>query len=129
MIEEQVIRYLWTALDGAKYVGWGVLIAYALWVYYLAVMSLRRAKAAGTINPGAFQTFALVLVVVPGVALDWLANFTVATVIFLEFPKSWGELVTGRLKRHCGLLTWRGVLAKFVCTELLDRFDLTGKHC
>jgi hypothetical protein len=111
------------------YIGYALLSLYVLWIYYLAVMALRRAKINGTVKPGWFQSIVLATVVFPGVFFDWLANFTIATVLFLELPGSWGELVTGRLKRHCKKPTWRGAIARFVCHELLDRFDPAGRHC
>lgn len=109
---------------------WTVGSVYVLYVYYLAVMALRRAKLEGLIEPGTRQSVLLATVVLPGVVLDWVGNFVLGTVLFLELPKSWGELITGRLKRHCCKGdTWRSKLATFICHQMLDTFDPGGKHC
>lgn len=109
--------------------GYVFLAVYVLWVYYLASMSLLRARADGKVKPGTFQAFAVLFVVAPGLLLDWLVNVTICTALFAEIPETWRELVTGRLQRHCGQPTWRGRIASFICRQLLDRFDPTGKHC
>jgi hypothetical protein len=65
-----------------------------------------------------------------GVALDVLANFFVATFVFLELPNEW--LVTSRLVRlqkGNAIGNWRRTYADWICYNLLDVFDPTGFHC
>lgn len=98
---------------------------YLLWVAYLAVMNLKRAAQARTIGTTAWL-LGLPLVVVAYV-LDVVVNWAVMTLALLEWPREW--TVTARLKRHCGTATWRGAVARFVCHQLLDTFDPSGRHC
>lgn len=100
---------------------------YALWVAYLAVMALKRARALGTLSTPARVLGTPLLWA--GIMLNWAINMTLASVVFLEPPSSPRELVTGRLARHYTERTWRGALARWVCHHLLDAFDPSGPHC
>lgn len=114
--------------DLLKIIGYGIAATYALWVFYLAVMNLKRAKDAGNLRPIALWLGSPILVV--GIVIDWLVNWVVFTVVCLDFPESAGELVTGRLKRYVRDEpdTWRASLAFWFADELLDAFDPSGKH-
>lgn len=112
----------WAAAWG---VAGGVLLVYALWVFYLAVMNLKRAKDAGSLRPWAKRLGAPVLLV--GYLLDVLANLIVFTVLMFEWPREW--LVTDRLKRHKLGTGWRSNVAQWFCRDLLDTFDPSGCHC
>ncbi len=97
---------------------------YALWIFYLAVMGLKRAKDAGLLHKTAVVFGYPVLIV--GYLLDAFVNVAVLTVILLELPR---ELtVTARLKRHIRMSQgWRlSVAVWFV--PLLDPFDPSGRH-
>lgn len=100
---------------------------YLLWVLYLAVMSLARARAAGTLSRTAYvlgyPLFA------GGVAFNVLVNWIVLSVVFLEFPRE--SMFTHRVARHCKASTsgWRHRLACWICHDLLDAFDPHGRHC
>lgn len=100
---------------------------WAFWFAYVLVMGLYRAHLSGRMSRVTYVLAAPALLF--GVAMDVLANIFIASVIFLEFPREW--LVTKRLQRHIkkGLGTWRGYLAAWVCTSLLDVFDPSGDHC
>lgn len=99
---------------------------YGLWVFYLAVMNLKRAKDAGTLRPVARVLGYPVLVV--GLLIDLAVNVAVFTVLLLELPRE--ALVTSRLKRHIAARRgWRYQVARWVCAELLDTFDPSGAHC
>lgn len=105
---------------------WALGSAYALWVFYLAVMALKRARDAGTLSPVALRLGWPVLLV--GLAIDAAVNLTVASVLFLELPR---ELtVTARLTRHIEQRPahWRGRLALWITSHLLDTFDPSGLH-
>jgi hypothetical protein len=107
-------------------VAYCLLTLWLLWVFYLAVMTLWRAKEAGTISRVALVPGYLTLGV--GVLLDVLANILLMSFIFLELPRQW--LVTQRLKHHnLNGRGWRQRLARWICKHLLDAFDPTGCHC
>ena len=105
-----------------------LLAAYALfpltWTLYLAIMNLsaHRDKLHG------FAKFNAYCVVLPiGLALDAMLNLIVCFA-FLRAPEDW--LLTGTLKRH--IINddgWRGKVAAWICTNLLDPFDPSGTHC
>ena len=104
----------------------GVLIAafYVLWLLYLAVMNLRRAKKAGTLTRTAYVMGLPMLGV--GLALDFLVNAIPMTIILLETPREW--TVSARLKRHNQESSgWRKSVAAWF-EPLLDPFDHTGDH-
>ncbi len=101
-------------------------LIYALWVFYLAVMNLKRAR-----DDGKLSTMAHVLgmpILWVGLLLDILSNVFVMTILLLELPKE--SLVTTRLKRHIQTGTgWRYRFSKWFCENLLDTFDPSGCHC
>lgn len=105
------------------------LLLFQFWIGYLAVMSLYRAYLNGTlVGPAKYLGYATVAAFV---LLDWLMNWTLATVYFWEFPKSWRELVTARLQRYRADGYPEGKkrkTANFICPAL-NIFDPTGKHC
>lgn len=97
---------------------------YALWVFYLAVMSLQRARDAGLLHRNARIMGTPVLIV--GYLLDVFVNIVVMTVVLLEMPQ---ELtVTSRLKRHIRYGDgWRFRTAMWF-VPLLDPYDPDGTH-
>ena len=102
----------------------GVFATYALWVFYLAVMSLKHAK-----DNGLLTTTAKVLgypVLIVGYLLDCFVNVTVMTLLLLELPQE--TTVTSRLKRHNKTSTgWRKAVALWA-EPLLDPYDPSGDH-
>lgn len=100
---------------------------YALWVFYLAVMNLKRAKDAGQLSTTAriFGTPVLVI----GYLLDAFVNTTLMTLVLLEMPRWPREvLVTDRLIRHYRESQgWRLKVVLWF-KPLLDPYDPTGKH-
>jgi hypothetical protein len=99
---------------------------YTLWIFYLALMNLDRAKGNGTLTSTALYLGYPLLGV--GYALDIFLNLTVCTILFLEVPR---ELtVTSRLSRHILDQTgYRKLVALWMCTNLLNTFDPSGTHC
>jgi hypothetical protein len=102
----------------------GLLAFYELWIYYLAVMNLKRAKQAGLLSKTA--KFFGTPVLATGYVLDAFANVFVMTLLMLEPPQ---ELtVTSRLKRHIRESTgWRLRVALWF-VPLLDPYDPSGRH-
>lgn len=101
---------------------------YIFWAAYVLTMGLYRAHLDGRLA-GLARWLAYPVVLV-ALLIDALAQYTLATVIFLDLPHRNDHLVTQRLQRY--LLTrddWRHRLAAAVCTGLLDPFDPSGRHC
>lgn len=105
-----------------------ILLALSPWllfVFYAAVMALKRVRDAGA------MTWPLVVLGYPalyvGLLLDVLVNFTGCTLLFLELPREW--LVTQRLSRHIKGSGRRAAIARWVCSRLLDDLDPSGCHC
>lgn len=98
---------------------------YLLWLFFLAVMNLQRARDSGTLSRPAFYLGMPLLYL--GLVIDFLVNTFVATIVFLEVPKE--VTLTARLSRHISGSGYRKRLAKWVCTNLLDAFDPSGCHC
>jgi hypothetical protein len=111
------------------YFGTSVAYAWAFWALYVLTMGLYRAyldkRLTGPTYVLGFPLFALAWCV------DVLAQYTIATLLFWDFPANWSErMVTFRLKRYmAGPDGWRRKVAKFICDRLLDPFDPTGNHC
>ena len=103
----------------------GFLLTYALWVFYLAVMNLKRVRDAGKLGKVALALGMPVLFV--GLLLDLLANVLVFSILLLEIPQE--TTVTARLKRHKAESTgWRLRVINWFASELLDHFDPSGTH-
>lgn len=97
---------------------------YTLWILYLAVMALKRARNENKLSRLAFAFGVPVLKV--GLVLDVLVNVLVLTVVLLELPRE--LLVTSRLKRHNRAgRGWRQRFAAW-CEQFLDPFDPSGDH-
>ena len=108
----------------AIYILCAVMACYGLWVFYLAVMNLKRVRDNGKLSPWALRFGYPVLLT--GYILDVLVNWFVVTILLLEFPRE--TTVTARLKRHNRESTgWRLAMVKFF-EPLLDPFDPSGDH-
>ena len=99
-------------------------LPYSLWVFYLAVMSLKRGKDAGTLTFwGRFFGYPVLFF---GLALDFVTNLIFMSVLLLELPRE--GTVTSRLKRHNAANGgWRKAIAVWA-EQLLDQFDPSGNH-
>lgn len=107
------------------YIAAGIAALYPLWVFYLAVMNLKRARDAGKLSkPAAFFGKPVLLI---GYALDAFTNVVGFTVLMLDMPQ---ELtVTARLTRYArGEDGWRKRFALWFADQLLDDFDPSGQH-
>jgi len=102
----------------------GLSATYALWIFFLAVMNLARAKDAGQLTATAKALGYPVLIV--GYLLDCFVNVTVMTLLLLEIPQE--TTVTSRLSRHLEEGSgWRYEIAAWAA-PLLDPYDPSGKH-
>ena len=115
-------------MDILLWVWYGFAATYTLWMFYLAVMNLQRAHEAKTLSKVALVLGSPILIV--GYLLDIFVNVVIMTVLFLELPKQ--LTMTERLQKHIRTSpsgSWREKLASWFCTNLLDTFDPSGKHC
>jgi len=121
-IFEHAIALLWLIPAGPRI----VLLLWLLWIFYLAVMNLKRVRNAGKLGRVALVLGMPALLV--GYVLDVLANVVVFTVLLLEPPR-WGEwTVSARLERHHSGTSWRARIAQWFETELLGPYDPAGYH-
>lgn len=99
--------------------------AWALWVFFLAVMCLQGARDAKKLTPWNTRIGYSVLFV--GWVLDFIVQVTVAVLLFAELPR---ELtVSGRVKRLIGGDDgWRKAVAIWLRDHFLKPFDPTGRH-
>ncbi len=99
-------------------------LTYLLWVFYIAVMNIKRVSDAGKLTPFA-KALALPVALV-GITVDVATNWLVFTVVLLELPKE--TTVTARLKRHHRESGgWRLAVVLFL-EPILDPFDPSGDH-
>lgn len=101
-----------------------VVSLYALWVGFIAIMHLKKVNEAKLLK-GITYSLAVPLLLF-GLVLDTVVNWTIMSVILLEFPREF--LVTQRLKRYYKDRTWRGKFARWFSRTLLDLFDPSGNH-
>jgi hypothetical protein len=105
--------------------GWGAVAVYALWLFFLATMSIMRAYRVKLMGPVA--TVLAVPVLAVALVLDVVVNVLVATVVFVDWPREW--LLTRRLVRYIDMPQgWRTALALWGTRNLLDIFDPSGLH-
>ena len=103
---------------------WLVLPTYALWVFYLAVMALKRSRDEGRLTGAPYVLAWPVLIV--GYVLDFYVTVIPGTIVFLDRPRE--GTFTARLKRYAKQPgTWRFTLTVWFAS-LLDRFDPDGYH-
>lgn len=101
------------------------LLAYLLFVFFAAVMALRRVRDDGRL------TTALKVLGYPtlfiGYSIDFLSNVLIMTVILFEIPKE--TTVTARVKRHIKLSEegYRSKVCAWICQNILTPID--PKHC
>jgi hypothetical protein len=99
-------------------------LTYALYVFYAAVMNIKRVRDAGKLTVFGkalgYPTLAI------GLVLDLLVNVLVMSVVLLEVPQEF--TVTSRLKRHQRDSTgWRLAVVRFF-EPVLDPLDPSGDH-
>jgi hypothetical protein len=105
------------------YIGLSLAVTYGLYVFYCAVMNIKRVRDAGKLTKlGVAFGYPTLMI---GLVLDLLVNVFVMTIVLLELPR---ELtVTSRLKRHKNSFGWRLVVVKFF-EPVLDPLDPSGDH-
>lgn len=106
------------------YIGF-ICITFALWFYYVMVMGMKAARNAGRIPLQMKRLCGVVALV--GLIFDVAYNISIATVLFVDFPRE--ATLTGRLIRYKKSGGWRGRIADYICSQLLDPFAPNGCHC
>ena len=102
---------------------------YLFWCLYVLVMGVYRAhldkRITGVIK---WMSYPIVLL---GLGVDVISQYTIATVFFADLPVKGEHLVTSRLQRYIssGSSNWRYKYAKWICDSILDPFDPSGDHC
>lgn len=75
--------------------GWVLAYLYGFWLLYVLIMGFYRAYLSKRLTKPALVLASPALIV--GYLVDLFANWTIATVWFMEFPRRPLELVTDRL--------------------------------
>jgi hypothetical protein len=98
------------------------------WTWYLALTQLKRARDDGTLSrispvvkAAAYLLLALFLI------LDAAFNLVACFVFFRTYPRD--ILFTASCERYLAEVSTRGATARWLCSNMLDPFDLSGKHC
>lgn len=106
------------------YIAACIAITYALYVFYAAVMNIKRVRDMGKLNTmGKVLAYPTLVI---GLVLDFLVNVFVMSIVLLEFPREF--TVTSRLQRHHrDSKGWRLAVVKFF-EPVLDPLDPSGDH-
>ena len=94
---------------------------YTLWVLFLSVMALKHAWPLLTLFTRAAAIPAVIVAILLDIAFNWLA-----TLLFLDWPAEW--TFSQRMGRYKAETGWRAAVARWVCSSLLDPFEIGG-HC
>jgi len=121
------IEYIFAA---ALYLLSGFVCFYGLWLFFIAVMNIKRVRDMGLLTPFAHALAMPILFV--GLFLDLVCDVVFMTLIMLELPQE--MTVTSRLKRHHRESTGDDMLSKWrmgvvlFLEPILDPFDPSGDH-
>lgn len=96
--------------------------AYLLWLLFLVVMALKHAHDAGLLNRTALVlAIPAIGVAVPlDIAFNWTIGLLLGVTPDLTFSQKCGRLKQGD--------DWRAPVACWICSTLLDPFQIGG-HC
>lgn len=100
-------------------------ITYIFWICFLAFAGVKAAKDAGRTIPKVAMALASPFIVAAFV-LDVVYNLTFGSLLFAEVPRTW--TLTARASSHLKEDGYRGRVARWLCSNLLDPFQ-TGGHC
>lgn len=101
------------------------LLLVVTWVLYVAVMHMKvKRETMGRV--ALFHSYVALFIF--GYPLDLIANAIVSLLAFQRLPKDW--LLTGTLKYWVASDDKRRAKwASYICRDLLNPFDPSGKHC
>lgn len=122
-----VFKLAWS-LDPKTVLLW-LLATFFFWFLFATLMRLRDKRL--KYPKGSWQWWAISAVGYPllilGYPYDVLYNLTYGTLMFWQLPRRWEWTFTARLQRCVHLVTWRGVVARFICRYLVEPWD--ADHC
>jgi len=95
---------------------------YVFWLLFIVTMAGKAAWPKLTTVPRVLIAPAALV----ALFLDVFFNIFIATILFLDLPREW--TFTQRLERYKPDQSWRGRLARWICSNLLDPFQVGG-HC
>lgn len=102
---------------------YAIAFANVLWLLFLAVMALRWKWHSLSLPVRIIAAPSVLIALV----LDVLFNVTIGSVLFLDLPRQWTfSQRVGNYKRR---IDWRAPLAHWICSNLLDPFEVDGAHC
>jgi hypothetical protein len=106
-----------------------ILFLYAFWGLFVLSMGLYKAYLNKQLSP-ITKAMAIPYVALMA-AIDFIANYTIFVVLFMEFPAFKDYMVTYRLRTILikNEPDYRLKIAKFLCEKLLNPFDPRGNHC
>ncbi len=107
------------------YLGWFLALTYLFWVCFLAYAGVKAAKDAGRAIPRLTMALAM-LFIVPSEIFDIFYNLTLGSLLFAEWPRT--LTLTARCSSHLHETGYRGAVARWLCFNLLDPFQMGG-HC
>ena len=115
----------------AKFAAFYAAVIFAAYLLYVAVFALKRKRARYRADTRGYKLLTVLgyLFLVPGLPMDWLLN-VLSTVVFADYPATWHELFTGRMRRylrHEPSGSWRFRAAYLLCKYLLHPWD--ENHC
>lgn len=105
-------------------------LAYLLVFFYLYILTMGIYRAHLSKRLTGLNKVLCYPIVILAVIVDVVAQYTIATLFFLDLPDSGERLVTARLQRY--VASGKGkryLIASYICDNLLDPFDPTGEHC
>ena len=105
------------------YIWLSIIVFYTL---YLAAINVWNDRASIGIAAKLFCAPAVLIML----TTDFLMQITLASVVFLDVPREF--LVTQRLQRYRADAYPVGIrknMATWICTKLLNPFDITRHHC
>lgn len=110
-----------------KFIFSAIFSVYSVFVFYLAIMALKRARDAGTLtNPQKVLGYPILAI---GWPLDVIFNITWGSLLFLEFPNYKRLSLSARMAYLAENDTgWRGKLSLWFLVNTLDNIDPSGKH-
>jgi hypothetical protein len=107
---------------------WFLAFLFLTWTWYLALTPLKRARDDDTLSrispvvkAAAYLLLALFLI------LDAAFNLVACFVFFRTYPRD--ILFTASCERYLAEISARGATARWLCSNMLDPFDPSGKHC
>ena len=105
------------------YLAFALVSSYLLYVWYAAVMNVKRVRDMGKLeHVGKFFGYPTLII---GLFLDLIVNIFVMSILMYEIPKEF--TVTSRLKRHKSSTGWRLSVVEFF-EPMLDPLDPSGDH-